>query len=218
MFELEVNMAKNNAAPELELANNASAGDVAAENEDINTTLDENTTTQNGNEDQVKSSSDQERYMQLEQELQLAKQSKDEYYNRMLRIQADFENFRRRSRQEYEQVCLFAGEDIIKKILPVIDNLERAISCFKDNGDNSSWQEGVQLTLKQLQEILKSEGLEPIQSLNMEFDPQIHEAILQEESENYNVPTVIEELQKGYKFKNKLLRPALVKVAAPKSS
>jgi molecular chaperone GrpE len=148
----------------------------------------------------------------------LAKQAKDEYYNRMLRIQADFDNFRRRSRQEYEQFSLFAGENIVKKVLPVLDSLERAVSCFKEKSENVSWQDGVQLTLKQFQDVLMSEGLEAVQALNAEFDPQIHEAIYQEESENVNIPTVIEELQKGYKFKSKLLRPALVKVAAPKLS
>jgi molecular chaperone GrpE len=158
----------------------------------------------------------QERIFQLEQELQQALQAKDENYNRLLRIQADFENFRRRSRQEYEQVCLCAGEDIIKKILPVIDSLERAIRCFTESSDNCSWQDGVQLTLKQFNDILKSEGVEPINALNEAFDPLVHEAVVQEESEAVETPTVVTELQKGYKYRNKLLRPALVKVAAPK--
>lgn len=152
----------------------------------------------------------------LEQELHNTLQAKDEYYNRLLRIQADFDNFRRRSKQEYEQVCLCAGEDLIKKILPVIDSMERAVGCFTDNGDNCSWQDGVQLTLKQFKDILKSEGVEPVASLNETFDPLVHEAMMQEDSEAVETPTVVAELQKGYKYKNKLLRPALVKVAIPK--
>lgn len=159
-----------------------------------------------------------ERTAQLEQELHNALQAKDEYYNRLLRNQADFENFRRRSRQEYEQVCLCAGEDLLKKILPVVDSLERAVDCFTGNTDNGSWRDGVQLTLKQFKDILKSEGVEPVTALNEAFDPLVHEAVCHEESEAVNTPTVIAELQKGYKFKNKLLRPALVKVAAPKGS
>ena len=98
------------------------------------------------------------RILQLEAELDQAKQSIDENYNRMLRVQADFDNFRKRSRQEFEQVCLCAGEDLVKKILPVIDSLERATNCFTEQSDNCSWQEGVELTLKQFQNILAVRG------------------------------------------------------------
>ncbi|MGE5582075.1 MAG: nucleotide exchange factor GrpE [Bacillota bacterium] len=156
------------------------------------------------------------RIAQLEEELKAALESKEEYYNRMLRTQADFENFRRRSRQEYEQITCFAGEELLKKILPVLDSLERAVDSFSEQSDNSSWQEGVSLTLKQFQAILKSEGLEQIATLQQAFDPQVHEALLQEKSDQVTCPTVIEELQKGYKYKGKLLRPALVKVAVAK--
>lgn len=141
---------------------------------------------------------------------------KEELYNRLLRCQADFDNFRRRSRQEYEQACLYGCEELLKKILPVLDNLERAVAAFNNQGtDSSSWQEGVQLTLKQLLAILTAEGLEAVESLNRPFDPQVHEAVLQEQSGEVNEPTVVQELQKGYKYRNKLLRPALVKVAVP---
>ena len=158
-----------------------------------------------------------QRILQLEAELDQAKQSIDESYNRMLRVQADFDNFRKRSRQEFEQVCLCAGEDLVKKILPVIDSLERATNCFTEQGDNCSWQEGVELTLKQFQNILAVEGLEAVPALNELFDPQVHEAVAQEEAETVSEATVIAELQKGYKFKGKLIRPALVKVAVPRS-
>ena len=159
------------------------------------------------------SSEDQD---QLTKELERIRQEKDDYYNRMLRIQADFDNFRRRSRQEYEQVCLYGGEDILKKILPVLDSLERAVNCFTSNDpENCSWQDGVQLTLKQFQNILTAEGLEAVASINQPFDPQVHEAVMQEASVEVSEPIVVMELQKGYKFKNKLIRPALVKVAVP---
>jgi molecular chaperone GrpE len=152
----------------------------------------------------------------LEEELHQAQQAKDDYYNRMLRIQADLENFRRRSRQELEQMTMFAGEDLLKKILPVLDSLERAIKCFTEKTDNCSWQDGVDLTLKQFQSILKNEGLEVVPAVNESFDPQVHEAVCQEMLEQVTEPTVIEEMQKGYRYKGKLLRPALVKVAVPK--
>jgi molecular chaperone GrpE len=156
-----------------------------------------------------------EQLAQLEQELQQVRAEKDDYYARLLRSQADFDNFRRRSRQEYEQACQYGGEDLLKKILPVLDCLERAVVSFNGNADKNSWQDGVQLTLKQFQTILAAEGLEVIEALDQAFDPQVHEAVLQEQSADVTEPTVIQELQRGYKYKNKLIRPALVKVAVP---
>lgn len=157
-----------------------------------------------------------DRLAELERELEEAKQAQAESYNRMLRVQADFDNFRRRSRQDYEQACLFGGEELLKKILPVLDSLERATACFDERDpENGGWREGVELTLKQFQKVLQSEGLEAVEALNLPFDPQEHEAVLQEESAAVSVATVVLELQKGYKYKNKLIRPALVKVAVP---
>lgn len=153
---------------------------------------------------------------ELAVKLQQVEAEKEELYNRLLRCQADFDNFRRRSRQEYEQACLYGCEDLLKKILPALDSLERAVAAFgNQTADNSSWQDGVQLTLKQLHNILTAEGLEAVESVNQLFDPQVHEAVLQEQSGEVGEPTVVQELQKGYKYKNKLLRPALVKVAVP---
>lgn len=148
--------------------------------------------------------------------IQQIQAEKEELYNRLLRCQADFDNFRRRSRQEYEQACLYGCEGLIKKILPAIDNLEPAVAaCNNDGAESSGLKDGVQLTLKQLMSILTGEGLEVIESLNRPFDPLVHEAVLQEQSAAVSEPTVVEELQKGYKYKDKLLRPALVKVAVP---
>lgn len=159
-----------------------------------------------------------ERIVQLEEELTQAQQSIDESSQRMLRIQADFDNFRKRSRQEFEQACLCAGEDLVKKVLPVLDSMERAVACFTTTGDNKEscgWQEGLELTLKQLQQILSAEGLEQIAALDQPFNPQVHQAVAQEESTAVSEAMVLAELQKGYSFKGKLLRPALVKVAVP---
>ena len=153
----------------------------------------------------------------LEEELAALHQEKDSLYNQMLRTQADFENFRRRSRQEYEQLCLYSGEELLKKILPVLDSMERAVACFDAANDNAgSWQEGVVLTLRQFQNILKADGLEEVSALNEPFDPEFQEAVFQEESDTVQCPTVVEQMQKGYTYKGKLIRPALVKVAVPK--
>jgi molecular chaperone GrpE len=153
----------------------------------------------------------------LEEELATLRQEKDSLYNQMLRTQADFENFRRRSRQEYEQLCLYAGEELMKKILPVLDSMERAVACSEVETDNlRSWQEGVILTLRQFQNILKADGLEEVPAVNEPFNPELQEAVLQEESDTVEQPTVVEQMQKGYTYKGKLIRPALVKVAVPK--
>lgn len=158
----------------------------------------------------------EERLAEFQQKLEEAQNAKEEANNRMLRLQADFENFKRRSRQEYEQACLYGGEDLLKKILPVLDSLERAVAAFDTtHPESSSWQEGVRLTLRQFQNVLNAEGLQAVTALSQSFDPQVHEAVFQEESAEVSEPTVIEELQKGYLYKSKLLRPALVKVAVP---
>ncbi len=152
---------------------------------------------------------------ELEKELAALKKEKEDFCSKNLRIQADFDNFRRRSRQELEQMNLTACSELLKTILPVIDNFERAINSY--NAEAAvSWQEGIQMTFKHFLSILNNEGLEPIAATNEPFDPQIHEAMLQEESEEVEQAQVIEELQKGYKYKGKLIRPALVKVAVPK--
>jgi len=169
--------------------------------------------------DQVESNKDdelscEEKLVALEHELELVTKAKEEQNQQLLRIMADFDNFRRRTRQEHEQLSLTAGEDLIKKILPVVDSLERALAS--NNIESSAWSEGVQLTLKQFQAILTTEGLESVDSIDQEFDPQVHEAVMQDESENVTISTVVMELQKGYKYKGKLIRPALVKVAVPK--
>ncbi|HOJ77814.1 MAG TPA: nucleotide exchange factor GrpE [Bacillota bacterium] len=168
-------------------------------------------------EDVSETVGDNQKLVELTNEIEALKQEKEDLYNRLLRTQADFDNFRRRSRKELEQASIYGGEELLKKILPVLDNLERAVASFNEQSDNSSWQEGVQLTLRQFKEILTAEGLEAVESLNQPFDPQVHEAVMQEESEAVTEPMITMEIQKGYKYKDKLIRPAIVKVAVPKN-
>ena len=170
-----------------------------------------NSKVQTGNDQELNI---EERVSTLEKELEVVTKAKEEQNQQLLRMMADFDNFRRRTRQEHEQLLLNAGEDLIKKILPVVDSLERALAS--ENAESSAWCDGIKLTLKQFQSILTTEGLEAVDSIEQEFDPQVHEAVMQEESENVTISTVVMELQKGYKYKGKLIRPALVKVAVPK--
>ncbi|HOV79695.1 MAG TPA: nucleotide exchange factor GrpE [Bacillota bacterium] len=134
----------------------------------------------------------------------------EDYYGRLVRLQADFENFRRRTRQEMEGVYKYASEQIVGALLPVLDNFERAIAY----GDSiEGFKSGVEMILRQLKEVLAAEGVKEITSVGEQFDPEKHEAVLQVESDEYEDNTVIEEMRRGYYLKDRVIRPALVKVA-----
>jgi molecular chaperone GrpE len=167
------------------------------------------------NEESAAPLSEAEKLVNLELKLAALEQEKQAEEERTLRLQADFENFRRRSREENTQAGLSATEDLLRNILPVIDNLERAIATIPENG-GAGWREGVELTLKHFLGLLAAEGLETIASVGLPFNPQFHEAVMQEESEEASEPAVLAEMQKGYTYRGKLLRPAMVKVAVPK--
>lgn len=146
---------------------------------------------------------------QLEEQRKLA----DENYQRYLRAQADFDNFRRRSRQEKEEFAKYASAKLIEQLLPVVDNFERALAAAKDSQDYEALLKGVDMIYRQLDQALAQEGLERIESVGQPFNPEIHQAIMRVESEEHEEGTVLEELQKGYKLKDKVIRPAMVKVS-----
>lgn len=151
----------------------------------------------------------------LKEELEQLKKEKEELFDKYLRLHAEFENFRKRTQREIERFKEIANEAIIKEILPVIDNFERAIESVKENNNLESFAEGVKLIHKQLKEVLKKFGVEEIDAVGKEFDPNVHEAIMQvEHEEKDNV--VIQEVQKGYKLRGKLLRPSKVIVSRKK--
>ncbi len=135
----------------------------------------------------------------------------DEYFERLARTQADFENYRKRVRQEREELAAFAAERLVRGLLPILDNLERARDA-SDTADHAAWRQGVEITIRQFQDLLAKEGVEPIEAVGKPFDPRQHEAIMQAESESQE-GTVLEEFQKGYRLGERVLRPSLVKVA-----
>ncbi|GAB6158116.1 nucleotide exchange factor GrpE [Desulfotomaculum varum] len=132
-------------------------------------------------------------------------------YNRALRLQADYENLRRRSRQEKEDLLKFGAEHLIKNLLPVLDNFERALASAGEGGEK--FISGVQMIHRQLYEVLTAEGLAPIPAQGEPFDPNLHEAVMQVTDTDQPENTVVEELRKGYYLKGKVIRPAMVKVA-----
>lgn len=150
---------------------------------------------------------------ELESKLEEQRRLADENYQRYLRAQADFENFRRRARQEKEEFTKYASAKLIEQLLPVVDNFERALAAAKDNKDYDALLKGVDMIYRQLEQALAAEGLTPIESVGKPFNPEFHQAIMQEESEEHEEGIVVEEMMKGYMLKEKVLRPAMVKVS-----
>lgn len=134
---------------------------------------------------------------------------------RLMRTLADFENFRKRTDREKEALRRFAIFDVVKDFLGVVDNLERAMAAA---GSTDDLKQGLLMVLRQQQDVLKRYGVEPIEAEGKAFDPSVHEAVMREESEDVEVPTVRQEFQKGYLLHDRLLRPSMVTVAVPRST
>jgi molecular chaperone GrpE len=151
----------------------------------------------------------------LEERLRAAEARADENYDRLLRITAEFENYKKRMEREMNDFRKFANESLVKDILPIVDNLERALEIPYGNNESAfnGMLEGVQMTLKGLLESLEKFGVVPIHSLDKPFDPNFHQAVMQEESQERPENTVSQELQKGYMMNDRLLRPAMVVVS-----
>ncbi|MFC4811327.1 nucleotide exchange factor GrpE [Paenibacillus sp. GCM10023250] len=137
----------------------------------------------------------------------------DENQQRYLRVQADFDNFRRRTAKEREELAQYASMKLVGQLLPVVDNFGRAIEAAKAGGDVESFSKGVEMIFRQLEGVLEAEGLKPMDAVGQPFNPDFHQAIMQVESEEYEDGIVVEEAQKGFMLKDKVLRPAMVKVS-----
>ena len=129
---------------------------------------------------------------------------------RMMRLQADFENYKRRSQKEKTEIYAHAMESFMTKLLPVLDNLERAEAAATDNLE--SYKEGVQMIFKSLLNVLNTEGLQEIEAAGQPFDPNFHHGVAIGEDSEQEDQVVLEVFQKGYQFKDKVIRPAMVKV------
>lgn len=149
----------------------------------------------------------------LQEELSKAREESRQNYDRYLRTMAELENLRKRTTREREEYIKFAPVPLIKKILPIIDDLERALSMSRDHQDFASLQKGVEMIMKSLQELIKSEGVQVIEAAGKPFDPEFHEPLVLEENSEHPSNTVIAELQKGYVMHGRVLRPSLVKVS-----
>lgn len=143
------------------------------------------------------------------------KQADDRY----ARLMAEFQNFKKRSAKEKQDIHSYANEKIIRDLLEVLDNFERAISLMENGNpdvksdENNAMQEGISLILSQLLEVLTKAGLEEIEALGQEFDPKFHHAVLNEPSDEFKSGEVSKVLQKGYKLNDRVIRPAMVVVS-----
>ncbi|GBG12209.1 nucleotide exchange factor GrpE [Paenibacillus agaridevorans] len=144
--------------------------------------------------------------------VELTKQA-EENQQRYLRAQADFDNFRRRTMKEKEELAQYASMKLIDQLVPIVDNFERALAAASSNSDYDSLAKGIDMIFRQLFQTLEAEGLKAIEAVGQPFNPEFHQAIMTVESDEYEEGIVVEEVQKGYMLKEKVLRPAMVKVS-----
>ncbi len=156
-------------------------------------------------EENVETNSEDTRIQELETKLQDAE-------NRYLRLQADFDNSRRRARIDLEAAQKYRAQSLITNLLPALDNFERALQVEPDNEQTKSLLQGMDMVYRSLSEALKGEGLEAIEAVGQPFDPHMHQAVMQVEDPSFETNVVVEEFQKGYKLKDKVIRPSMVKV------
>ncbi|WML32322.1 nucleotide exchange factor GrpE [Neobacillus sp. OS1-32] len=153
-----------------------------------------------------------EQLEKLQKEIEQLNSKLEEANNRYLRLQADFDNFRRRTRLDQEASEKYRAQSIVTDLLSVLDNFERALQIEVDNEQTKSLLQGMDMIYRGLLDALKKEGVEPIEAIGKEFDPHMHHAVMQGSDENYGPGVVIEEFQKGYVLKDRVIRPSMVKV------
>lgn len=137
----------------------------------------------------------------------------EEYMQRLARSQADFDNFRKRTVREKEELGKYASSKLIAELIPVIDNFGRALDTRPEGEASESFVKGVEMIYRQFDSVLQAEGLTTMETVGQPFNPEFHQAVMQVESDEHEEGIVVEELQKGYMLKDKVLRPAMVKVS-----
>lgn len=149
--------------------------------------------------------------------LEASEKEAREHYDRLLRVSAEFENYKKRSSREMQDLAKFATEKLLKELLIVVDNLERAVASAEHDADQPDpVLQGVHLTLNEMLKLLERYHVKPIDSLGEPFDPTFHQAMMQEEVADQPANIVVREMQKGYMLHDRLLRPALVAVSKSK--
>ena len=149
---------------------------------------------------------------EMQQQLDKLTADLKEKEERTLRLQADFENFRRRTSREKEELAAVIKQEVLKDMLPLLDNFERAMAA--ETKDAEAFQKGVDMIYTQLQEVMKKNGLEPIETDGQKFDPNFHQAVMRVQNEELENDDIAQELQKGYMAQGRVIRPSMVQVVA----
>jgi molecular chaperone GrpE len=151
------------------------------------------------------------------EELQKSLEEKEEnikiLQDKLLYLQADFENFKKLKIKEKQEILMFGNEVLIRQLLPVLDNLERALEHVSKTEDFKGIEEGVEITLNEFLKVLEKSGVTRVDALGKKFDPNIHEALYQEERDDVEPDTIVSEFQKGYMLNGRLIRPSRVSVS-----
>jgi molecular chaperone GrpE len=145
-------------------------------------------------------------------DVQAIARERDDYYDRLLRKTAEFDNYRKRVERERREQMEYASADVLIDLLPLVDDLERALRAESDAGTDA-YRKGVELILKQMLDLLRRRGVMPIEAIGRQFDPHLHQAVTHEVVPGHHEGEVVEEFRRGYKLGDRLLRPAMVKVA-----
>ncbi|MEA1960343.1 MAG: nucleotide exchange factor GrpE [Bacillota bacterium] len=150
----------------------------------------------------------------LSEEIEKQKEEAKKYYDQCLRALADVENIKKRTQRDKEEYIKYGNVSLIKKILPILDDLERAIAVSQTSNDREALQKGVEMTAKNLLDLLTNEGLQVIEAEGKPFDPQVHQPLVVEATDAFPENTVMEVMQRGYILHDRVIRPALVKVSS----
>ena len=145
--------------------------------------------------------------------IEALQQERDDYYDRLLRKTAEFDNFRKRTERERQALSEAAAADLLEELLPLVDDLERALKADVGTEGAEAYRRGVELIHRQLTDVLRKRGVRPLDALGADFDPHVHQAVAHEPSAAHRDGEVIEEFRRGYMLGDRLLRPAMVKVA-----
>jgi len=172
--------------------------------EAFETTLEEEGNSSTQSEDVVEA--DDAEVAQLNKQL-------DEANNKLLRVQADYDNFRKRTQKEKEELAKYASAKLVENLLPAVDNFDRALAASAASGDYEALAKGLEMIYRQLLNTMEAEGLAAMEAVGTPFNPEYHQAVMTVETDEYEEGIVVEELQKGYMLKDKVIRPAMVKVS-----
>jgi molecular chaperone GrpE len=163
-------------------------------------------------EESVENTSSEDELTKLNDKIQQLEVELDEKENRILRVQADYDNYRKRTKSEIDSIKKYQSQTLATELLTSLDNFERALQTNVTSEDGKALLQGVEMVYRNILEVFKNEGIEPIEAVGKEFNPHEHHAVMQGQDNQYESNVVIEELQRGYKLKDRVIRPAMVKV------